>query len=913
MLLKRFGLVFLLIFISAVPLAYAHPLFLSSEPARSQIVAAGVDRVVIHFSEAVEIDFSYIRVFDSDGNQVDNKNTRYYDGTETSLIVTTPPLKDGIYTVTTQVLSKVDGHLVPYAYVFGVGNVSVPPADDPELSQTVYLPEAASRFPGLVGQTIVLGSAIAALILWRPLIKKKLLKEDLAEVQKAFQSKFFAVSGIGLFLVFASNILMLVVQTIRLETSASDVLRTSFGEVWILRMAITIVLLAVWFLMENKANVSSKKHALIASISLVLISTTTVIGHGAASQQALAVAIDYAHNLLAAVWIGGVIFFGFVLLPAISGLKNGKKEKAALVMIPRFSSTALIAVGIVIVTGPTLLWLLEDDVSLLSRSYYGYLIIAKIVIGSIMVALGAYNQLKIQRPAEKLVLTDFAVHKKLKRSLKAEAMLGIALLGMVALLANSSLPVGSMQEVQAKQVTYGFDTSIFSEKSRFDVNIYPFTSGENTISIFAQDLDGARLDDVESIRIKVSNAQRNITPIDIPVTLTESGRYEGQIAFGFSGTWNVEILVQRTEHANDVVSFSAFVKPRLPQLKADVTEYAIPVEGAAPLYPAYDGDDTIWISDASKPRLWKFSISQKEFTPYEFDGKTTVFLKVEKDRVWFTDTPEGNIGYLDLQEEEITVIPLPTKAIPVSLESDFEGNIWIALADRHSLLKYSPKNGMFEEFTIPTNPSGPVALAKDSSGKIWFVQSQGGKIGSIDPQTGNIDEYAPDELLKEPFALFIDKEQNVWIAEHTGIGIAKFNPFLQTFERISVSDQESLPFGLAADKFENIWIAQHTVDKLGVYDPHNNDFVEVEIPTKSSFTQFVTSDKNGNIWFVEQRGNKIGNVVISETHQSVAVQQDYKIRYAELVTPLISAGIIATSLFFAKSIHDKRRIDSQIP
>ncbi|MEM4391803.1 MAG: copper resistance protein CopD, partial [Candidatus Nitrosotenuis sp.] len=534
-------------------------------------------------------------------------------------------------------------------------------------------------------------------------------------------------------------------------------------------------------------------------------------------------------------------------------------------------------------------------------------------IGSIMMALGGYNQLKIQRPAEKLVTTDsIAIHKKLKRSLKIEAILGIALLGMVALLANSSLPVSSMQEVQAKQITYGFDTSIFSEKSRFDVNIYPFTSGENTISIFAQDLDGVRLNDVESVRVKVSNAQRNITPIDIPMNLTDSGRYEGQVAFGFSGTWNVEILVQRTEHANDVVSFSAFVKPRLTQIKADVIEYAIPAENAAPLYPAYDGDDIIWISDASKPRLWKFSISQKEFTPYEFDGKTTVFLKVEKDKVWFTDTPEGNIGYLDLQKEEITVIPLPTKAIPVSLESDFEGNIWIALADRHSLLKYSPKNGTFEEFPIPTNPSGPVALAKDASGKIWFVQSQGGKIGSIDPQTGSIDEYAPDELLKEPFALFIDKEQNVWVAEHTGIGIVKFNPFLQTFKRISVSDPESLPFGLAADKFENIWIAQHTVDKLGVYDPHNDDFVEVEIPTKSSFTQFVTSDKNGNIWFVEQRGNKIGNVVISETHQSVAVQPDYKIRYAELVTPLISAGIIATSLFFVKSIHDKRRIDSQI-
>ena len=36
---------------------------------------------------------------------------------------------------------------------------------------------------------------------------------------------------------------------------------------------------------------------------------------------------------------------------------------------------------------------------------------------------------------------------------------------------------------------------------------------------------------------------------------------------------------------------------------------------------------------------------------------------------------------------------------------------------------------------------------------------------------------------------------------------------------------------------------------------------------------------------------------------------ELELNYAEIVSPLIAAGIIATSLFFVKSVHDKRRID----
>ena len=101
----------------------AHPFTEETIPSLTSNSPAGVTEVIVYFSEGVEIGFSELKVFDTDGNQIDNKDTTdYYEGEE-SLIVTTPPLEDGVYTVSTKVLSKVDGHLVPGAFLFAVGDV----------------------------------------------------------------------------------------------------------------------------------------------------------------------------------------------------------------------------------------------------------------------------------------------------------------------------------------------------------------------------------------------------------------------------------------------------------------------------------------------------------------------------------------------------------------------------------------------------------------------------------------------------------------------------------------------------------------------------------------------------------------------------------------------------------------------
>ena len=924
--MRKILLIFVFISLIGIPYAAAHPFTLETNPSASLNAPVGITEVYVIFSEPVELDFSSLKIFDSNGDQIDNRDTRYYED-ESSLIVTTPPLEEGVYTGTSKVLSKVDGHLVDGAFIFAVGDIKIDitEAQVKSTSELLFFPEAGARFPGLVGQTIVLGAVIASLLIWGTQ-NKELIRKEFEKIETVHHGRFISVTGIGLILIFASNIIMLVVQTLRLEISPIDAIQTTFGTLWLIRMIITIILLGIWFWMDKKRKFTRFNHIPMLVFSLLLIGTSTMIGHGAASGQMAAIALDYVHNLVAAIWIGGIIYFVFTLLPTFSRLEKIKMEKMSLVMIPRFSIAFVIAVGIVIISGPTLMWLLESDVGIITESTYGKLIIAKITIAAVMVGLGGFFQFRVQKAGEKAIGSNsISVYKKLKRSLKVDATLGIILLGVVALLANGTLPAGEIQKAEAQDVTYGFRTIEYSENVRFDIEITPFSSGSNSIYVKVSDFDNNSIYDLNELKVKVSNPEKSISPIEVPIEEIESvegtQKFTGELTFGFSGNWQVEVEVQRTENANESVLLMLLIKPRLMDLRAEILEYELP-ESSKPLYPLYDGKNSIWISDPSAPKIWKFDLDTKQFESFSYSGLATMILTMDnKDKIWFTDTPSNQIGYIDPKTNEISTVSLPeiqpiiSKNTPTFIQSDFEGNIWIAIINKDVILKYDPREQTFEEFRLPEKESLPFALTIDTDGKIWFTESAKGRIGFIDPEDSSIREFSPDTPLGAPEALIFDDEGNLWIAEHSGLAIVKFNPVLETFERITVPDPEALPYGMSFDRYGNVWFAQHTIDSIGAYDPENDDLIEIPIPTATSFAQFTTSDSSDNVWFVEQQGNKLAMVKLTEIPviaSSLEPVQDIDIKYTEIASPLIALGIIATSLFYVKNIKDKRRLNSMI-
>jgi len=925
--MKKILIILLVLSLTSIPFVSAHPFTDETIPNLSSNAPTGTSKVIVYFSEPVELSFSTIKVLDNNGNQIDNKDTDYYQD-EKSLIVTTNPLEDGVYTVTTKVLSKVDGHLVPNAFLFAVGDVTIDPKllDNQNSAELIFFPEAGARFPGIVGQTIVLGVIMASLIIWGTQ-NKQLIKEELQQIEITHHQKFMSITGIGLMLIFISNILMIAVQTVRLETSPIEAIQTNFGSIWLIRMVITIILLGIWFGLDRKKNLTKKSQIVMLIAMLALIGTSSLIGHGAASGETPALILDYIHNLVAAVWIGGIFYFVFTLLPTLSQLKEINREKMSLALIPRFSIAFVISIGIVIITGPILMWFLESDIGLITDSVYGQLIILKIVIAAIMISLGGFFQFRVQKNGERNFQSQkINVHRKLKRSLKVDAVLGIILLGVVALLTNGTLPAGEIQNADAQEIIYGFKTVEFTENAKFDIQISPFSSGVNTILVKVSDFENNPIYDSNQIKVKIANPSKNISPIEIPMQIIKDDNnipveFQGELTFGFSGEWQLEIESQRTENANESKILNVLVKPRLENIQTQIVEYEFP-EKAKPLYPLYDGNNAIWISDPSAPRLWEFSLDTQEFSSYSFNGLSTMFLTMDNTgKIWFTDSPRNQIGYIDLETKEITTKTIPklgpviSDNKPIFIQADFDGNIWISIVNKNKILKYLPDDDVFKVVELPERDSFPFALSIDSDGNIWYTATGTGKFGKIDPNEGKITQYSKEIPLEGPEFLLFDKNEDVWIAEHTGTAITKFNPVLETFENISVPDEEALPFGMTFDRYGNIWFAQHVVDSIGVYDPDNNNLKEIPIPTEGSFTQFMTSDKNGKIWFVEQEGNKIGTVNMIEIPVDISqikTIDDVEMKYTEIASPLIALGIIFTALFYVKSIYDKRRLNSLI-
>ncbi len=923
--MKKLPVILVLLICVSVPSAAAHPYMVETSPGSTGNAQVGITEVYVVYSESIELGFSSLKVFDSNGDQIDNRDTQHR-GSDESLVVSTPPLEDGVYTVASKVLSRVDGHLVPDAFVFAVGNAKLERSglEDPA-KDVVFLHEAGARFPGLVGQTIVLGAAIASLLIWGTQ-NTRLIRADLGKLKTFYHGRFMSVTGIGLVLVMASNLMVLGVHAWRLEASVLETVQTSFGSTWMLRMAITVVLLGVWFWMNRKKHVTKINQAPMLALSLVLIATTTMMGHGAASEQLSAAALDYVHNLVAAVWIGGIIFFVSTLLPTFSRLDGDKKERMSLVVIPRFSIAFVIAVGIVIITGPTLMWHLESDVGVIVESTYGKLIMAKIAIAGAMVGMGGFSQFMIQKAGEEAIRTKaLSVHRKLRRSLAGEAALGVILLGVVALLSNGTLPAGEIQKAEAQEILYDFKTTEFSENARFDVEVVPFYVGENSIAVKVTDPGGGPIYDQGELKVKVSNPEKGIAPVKVALEKIngEDGvvEFRGEAAFGFSGTWHVEIEIQRTENANESVLLPLTVKPRLTDLKIELVEYELPAE-AAPLYPLYDGRGSVWISDASAPRLWKFDLDSKEFESFSFEGMTSVVLtKDNEGKIWFNDPPGNQIGFIDPATGEITRIGLPElepagiNNTSTFIQSDGRGNVWTAIGSKDLILKYDQARSTFQEVRLPGEGSMPFALAVDDEGKIWFTGSQSGRIGYIDPEGNEVTEFAPEIPLKSPESLLFDDDGNVWIGEHTGAGIARFDTVLETFERVAVPNDGALPFGMSLDRYGNVWIAQHAVDSLAVHDPDNDAVLEVPIPTTTSWVQFTTTDGKKDVWFVEQRGNKLGMVKKTELPppaQAEGPPQLLGLKYTEIASPLIALGVITMSLFYVKAVGDKRRLNELI-
>jgi copper transport protein len=157
----------------------------------------------------------------------------------------------------------------------------------------------------------------------------------------------------------------------------SDVLETDPGRAWMSRAM--MLLLALPLLGALARDQEHAARALwwrlgVLVVSAGLVRTRGFVGHSMETDHsALDSAANFVHISAIATWLGGLILLAFVVLP-----RRDPRELA--VVLPRYSKVALYAVGVLVLAGVVLSWIIVGGWDDLFGTRYGRVLLIKLVI-----------------------------------------------------------------------------------------------------------------------------------------------------------------------------------------------------------------------------------------------------------------------------------------------------------------------------------------------------------------------------------------------------------------------------------------------------------------------------------------------------------------------------------------------------
>ena len=386
----------ILVFGFAEP-AGAHAQLEWTQPVRSSVTRSPPHQVVVHFGEAVEIDFGSMRVIGPHGNRVDQGGTHHPPGDSHSIAINLPAhLPDGTYVVAWRVIST-DSHPVHGAFVFSVGSAS-------------GAARANALAENLAGKS---GSALVGAIFW--LIRAAAFMSLMLLVGVAFVVIFAWPQGgptrrIGRLLWIAWWVLLgctvagvavqgvyaaaLPLTDIVHPVLFGEVLRTRFGAVEMVRAALLMFFIPVLLVVQGRLPLRAGRSWLwittAAVVGIGLLSTPGLAGHATSGNSALlGLTLDVLHVGAASMWIGGLAVLATILM---RGLPEDQRLPDVRCIVMNISTLAFTAVLVVVSTGVIQSVRHVGSLYALIHTPYGRILMVKITLVIVMVAAGAFSR-----------------------------------------------------------------------------------------------------------------------------------------------------------------------------------------------------------------------------------------------------------------------------------------------------------------------------------------------------------------------------------------------------------------------------------------------------------------------------------------------------------------------------------------
>jgi copper transport protein len=576
--------------------AEAHATLEGTSPPRGAVVPRQPDAVIFRFDEPVEGNFGAVRVFDANGDEVDQSDAFHPNGDGPRLGVhLKPDLPDGSYTATYRVVSA-DGHIVSGGFVFSIGKAGAAPKQT--VAQLVgrsgsgpVTDVAMGIARALQFGSIALAVGLVAflLLVWVRALSSVARGERswLAAAERfagRWRALLYAAAALGVFSA-ALGVVMEAAEAAGIsgfsalkESVIREELGTRFGTVWGFAV---LAWIGFGLLVPVTAGVRSHAASPLRAAELgatgvapersiplrllpllvplaYLILLPALSGHGATqSPVGLLFPTNVVHVLCVGVWLGGLVALLAVVPAATRELQKMDRTRLLAAALARFSQLALWAVALILLTGLVQAYVMVRHPHALLDTAYGRAVLIKFGLLLVLIGLGAYNRRRSVPALRRLAESDAPPGRAgllLRRALRTEVTVLVVVLGVTGALAAYA-PATTAQ-------TGPYSSSATAGPAEIEITVDPATIGSNQIHLYLFDArSGAQFTQAKEIQVSATETDKGIGPLDLTPQKAGPGHYIVPAALlNVPGSWKIEVTVRTSKFDEFVKDFDVAIR-----------------------------------------------------------------------------------------------------------------------------------------------------------------------------------------------------------------------------------------------------------------------------------------------------------------------------------------------------------------
>ncbi|HJM00630.1 MAG TPA: lyase [Nitrosopumilus sp.] len=207
---------------------------------------------------------------------------------------------------------------------------------------------------------------------------------------------------------------------------------------------------------------------------------------------------------------------------------------------------------------------------------------------------------------------------------------------------------------------------------------------------------------------------------------------------------------------------------------------------------------------------------------------------------------DPEVDYAAMDDPEVTITGTPADNYPDAQRTQFCSSGSDAKSTEY-----------VQEYVIPTKCTNPLSIVSDYDGNVWFTETNTGNIAKFNPMTETFVEFDnptwPDGARSMMWGIDYAPDGSVWFTDETYDSVWKFSSINEQYERLSYpSDGNSLPQKLRIDGSQII-INDFTGNKLTILDVNPSDtevnYLSIPSPVDESVTADFALDEDDNLWY----------------------------------------------------------------